>query len=281
MQPPPSAVTADLGGDVRELFGRLVRDGRSFDLSHPLAPGMPVYGPHAPYTLTLYRRHGDPHPRPRAGRSSFANELLVTSAHAATHIDALGHFSRDGRVHGGCPADQIETNAGLSRLDAAEIGPLWRRGLLLDVAGHRGVEVLPPGSPIGGTELGEIAAGAGITPEPGDVVLVRPGWARYWSDPPRFNDAAGGWPGPDDSAARWLIGHGVSVAGSDTPAFEAIPSPGDSVHALLLVDNGIHIVENLDLEQLAAGGVTEFLFVGLPLRLVGATGSPFRPLALC
>ncbi|MPY91735.1 MAG: cyclase family protein [Acidimicrobiia bacterium] len=270
----------DLGGDPRALFAGLVREGRSADLSHAMTPGMPVYGPHAPYTISLHRRHGDPHPRPRAGLSSFANELLVTSAHAATHIDAIGHFSRDGLVHGGCPAAEIETAAGLSSLDAGELGAMWRRGVLLDVARQRGVATLAAAEPIGAEELAAVAEAQGTEVVSGDVVLVRTGWARYWGEPERFNNAGAGWPGPGDGAARWLIERGVHTVGSDTPAFEAIPSPGDSVHALLLVDNAIHIVENLALEELAALGVHEFLFVGLPLRIVGATGSPFRPMAL-
>jgi kynurenine formamidase len=270
----------ELGGDPRELFARLVREGRSADLSHPMAPGMPVYGPHAPYTITLHRRHGDPHPRPRAGRSSFANELLATTAHAATHIDAIGHFSRDGLVHGGCPAAEIETAAGLSRLDAGELGVVWRRGVLLDVAGQRGVPVLPAAEAIGGDELAAVAAAQGTALEAGDVVLVRTGWAQYWEQPERFNNAGAGWPGPDDTGARWLVEQGAAIVGSDTPAFEAIPSPGDSAHAILLVDNAVHIVENLAPEELAAAGAHEFLLVGLPLRIVGATGSPLRPLAL-
>ena len=271
----------ELGEDAQRLFSALVRRGEAYDLSHAMAPGMPVYGPHPPYSITMYRRHGDPHPVPRAGRSSFANEQIVTSAHAATHIDALGHFSRDGRVHGGHPAGDIETAVGLTALDASAIGPLWRRAVLLDVAGHRGVDTLDAAEPIGADELAEVAATADVEVGAGDVVLVRTGWARYWSQPDRFNNAGAGWPGPDDTAAHWLIDHQVFAAGSDTPAFEAIPSPGDSVHALLLVDHGIYIIENLNLEELAAEAVTELLFVGMPLRIVGATGSPFRPLALC
>ena len=258
------------------MFG--FSDGcQTFDLAHQMTPTMPVYGPHPPYSISLYRRHGDPHPVPRPGGSSFANEQLVTSTHVGTHIDALGHFSRDGLLHGGCPADQVETANGLTDMDAAKIPPLVCRGVLLDVAGHRGVDHLGPAEPITGGELEQVADGVSIVP--GDAVLIRTGWARFWSDPVRFNNAGKGWPGPDDSGAHWLIDQGVVAAGSDTPAFECIPSPGDSVHALLLVDSGIYIIENLDLEALAAAGAREFTLVALPLPIVGATGSPIRPLA--
>lgn len=275
------ADTATFGPDVAELFGRLVRRGASYDLSHEIAPGIPVYGPHAPYTITPHRRHGDPHAGPRAGGSSFANEVLVTSSHIGTHVDAIGHFSRDGLVHGGCPADQIETHAGLTHLDATEIAPYWRRGVLLDVAGFRNVDALGGAEAISAEELAATAAHRGVTIGAGDVVLVRTGWARHWNDAVRFNNVGGGYPGPDDSAAHWLVDCGVHSVGSDTAAFECIPSPGDSVHAILLVDNAVHIVENLNLERLAADGIYEFLFVGLPLRIAGATGSPLRPIAMC
>jgi kynurenine formamidase len=266
-----------LGGSV---VGDMVLTGKTYDLSHELRPGMPVYGPHPPYSISMYRRHGDPHPAKRAGGSSFANEQIVTSTHVATHIDALGHFSRDGLLHGGCPADAAESVHGLSSGDAAEIGPLIRRGVLLDVAAARGVDHLQGGDAITGDELDDIAAGTTSGVRPGDIVLIRTGWAQLWDDAARFNNAGAGWPGPDDSGAHWLVGRGVVAAGSDTPAFEAIPTPGDSVHAILLVDAGVYIIENLNLEELAGAGISEFLFIALPLPIVGATGSPVRPLAI-
>jgi kynurenine formamidase len=272
---------AAFDADAVTLFAELVRRGASYDLSHAIAPGIPVYGPHAPYTITPHRRHADPHATPRAGASSFANEVLVTSSHIATHVDAIGHFSRDGLVRGGCPAEDIETHAGLTRLDATEIAPYWRRGVLLDVPSFRGVSALGGAEAITADELVAVADAQGVAVRAGDVVLVRTGWAQHWSDPVRFNNVGGGYPGPDDSAAHWLVGQDVHSVGSDTAAFECIPSPGDSVHAILLVDHGVHIIENLNLEQLASEAVHEFLFVALPLRIAGATGSPLRPIAMC
>ncbi|MDQ6691777.1 MAG: cyclase family protein, partial [Candidatus Dormibacteraeota bacterium] len=125
----------------------------------------------------------------------------------------------------------------------------------------------------------------GVQVEEGDAVLFRTGWpvGRY-----EDQDAFVGWPtgvpGPDASAARWLAEHRVRVTGSDTIAYEWL-APGAAharlpVHVLLLVEAGIHIIEVMDLEELARDRVREFLFVCSPLKLVGATGSPVRPLAL-
>ncbi len=78
---------------------------------------------------------------------------------------------------------------------------------------------------------------------------------------------------------EWLSNHGIFAAGSDTVAFEHVPSNME-VHVHLLVERGIHIIECLNLESLAEAGVKEFLFVALPLKIRGGTGSPIRPVAV-
>ena len=111
------------------------------------------------------------------------------------------------------------------------------------------------------------------------MVLLRTGWARYFEDARQFvNDTR--LPGPGLAAARWLSAQGIFAAGSDTVAFEKSPVAAMPVHVHLLVESGIHIIECLNLEELAADGVTEFLFVGVPMKIRGATGAPVRPLAI-
>lgn len=91
-------------------------------------------------------------------------------------------------------------------------------------------------------------------------------------------------PGPGEDAARWLADRHVRLAGGETIAFEQIPAGAGHrrlpVHRVLLVEAGIHIVETMQLTPLLEAGATEFLFVLTPLRIVGATGSPVRPLAV-
>lgn len=265
---------------ARSVFDAVVRSGKLVELSHAMDADMPVYPYHAPYTLSLHRRHGDPHPRPRMAGSSLANEIVVMSAHTSTHIDALGHFSRCGLVHGGARAESIETARGLSRLDATDIGPIWRPAVLFDVARLRGVDVLQSADEITPADFERCVKDHGVALEPGDLALVRTGWTRHWRNSPLFNGSQGGLPGPGRDGTQWLLDHGIGMVGSDTPAFEVIPSVGDSVHAMLLVDRAIHIIENLDLEALASERPGRFLFVGLPLRMAGATGSPLRPIAV-
>ena len=127
-------------------------------------------------------------------------------------------------------------------------------------------------------------AAAGVELRPGDVVLIRTGWGRYWHEAGRFFDTARGIPGITVEAATWLADRRVSMVGADTPGVEHISQLAKfgalPVHRLLLVDKGIHLLETADLEELSAMAVREFVFVATPLRLRGASGSPVRPLAL-
>jgi kynurenine formamidase len=183
-------------------------------------------------------------------------------------------------VHGGAKAQAIETARGLSRLDVTDIGPIWRPAVLFDVARWRGVDALAAAEEVTPADLEGCARRDALELQPGDIALVRTGWSRHWRDSAFFNGSRGGLPGPGRDGAQWLVDRGVSMVGSDTPAFEVIPSVGDSVHAMLLVDRAIHIIENLQLDDLAGRGARRFLFVALPLRIAGATGSPLRPIAV-
>lgn len=250
---------------------------RLVDLGQPLFTGMPCSPNHPGFRLALQRRHGD-QVRPDGG--SAANEIIVTGGHVGTHIDALAHVSHDGLLHGGVPADDVQRGGRMSTLGAEHIPPMLARGVLLDVAGPR---VLSAGYGVTADDLREAAALAGVEVRPGDVVLVRTGWARYFSDAATYLGQDSGVPGVTEGAARWLAERGVLATGADTTAYERIP-PGAGhrvlpVHRILLVENGIYIIEHLDLEQAAREGLTEFTFVLAPLRIVGGTGSPVRPLA--
>jgi kynurenine formamidase len=162
------------------------------------------------------------------------------------------------------------------------VRPIVGRGLLLDVAAHRAVSELLPADGIGAEELEAIAEAEGISIRPGDCILVRTGWGRHWSDPGRYISARTGVPGPTGQACRWLSERQVALVGADTPTFEHFDpvAPALPGHLSLIVEHGIYIAENLNLEELSAERVYEFEFVCLPLKIVGGTGSPVRPIAI-
>lgn len=265
--------------DSKLLCG-IAGDAGLYELSHAMAPSMPVYHQHIPYSLALHRRHGDPHPTKRQDGSSFANEVIVTSGHSGTHIDALGHFSRNGCLHGGIKVSEVETRDGYRELNAADIPPIVQSAVVLDVAAAKGVDCLKPAEEISVADLEKALSLSASEIRPGDAVLIRTGWSKYWSDAEMFIGRRGGMPGPGEAAARWLVSRGACLVGSDTPGFECLPTPGNSVHAIMLVDEGIHIMENLNLEEIAQARKPRVIFVALPLRLAGSTGSPIRPIAI-
>jgi len=264
---------------VDQTLSNIALNARIYDLAQPYFVGMPHHPSHPPYLFSLTKKHGDMHSP--AGHSSAADAIAMGS-HVGTHIDGFGHFSCGGRLHGGHTAADVQSYAGGLTVHTAEgIAPIVRRGVLLDAAGPDGV--LPEDAVLTADVLRRIAEEHGSVIGEGDVVLIRTGWAQYWEDATRYINAMHGTPsgpGPDLSGAQWLSSHGIFAAGSDTVAFERVPSHDMPVHIHLLFECGIHIIEALDLEALARDKVYEFLFVGAPLKLRGGTGAPLRPLAL-
>jgi kynurenine formamidase len=260
---------------------QLATAARVYDLGHALDPAMPVSPNHPGYRMALLRRHGD---MMRTDGGSAANEMIVMGGHTGTHLDALAHVSHDGKLHGGLNAYQMQTGGRFAELGIETVAPIVCAGVLLDVAGHRGVDALPAGEPIGADELRAVARAEGVQLPTSGAVLVRSGWSRHWSHPPTYLGHESGVPGPDVTAAEWIAAARPIVTGHDSMAYEHLP-PGAGhallpVHRVLLVEAGTHIIENVDMEQLAVDRVYQFLFVCLPLKFTGATGSPVRPIAL-
>jgi kynurenine formamidase len=271
----------------------LVRSGRVFRLARDRFPGMPLFPGHPPFQVLSYRTPqgiraaGDrPWGPVNDAGLGYMSELVLGSQHTGAHIDAHAHMTvgEDDRWHGGTARTQLGDFGPLTG-DATEIPPLWRRGVLYDVPGFRGVAALPAGAPVDAAELRAIEAEHGVAAGGGDVALVRTGYLGGWPDPEALARHRGA--GPDISAARLLAGRGVVAVGSDTETFEVQPAPDPGepanpqpVHTLLLIEEGIYIMESLDLEALAAAEVREFLFVALPLAIRGATGSMIDPVAV-
>jgi len=249
------------------------------DLAQPLHAGIPVSPSHPGYKHALLRRHGD---AVRVDGTSGANDLLMLGTHTATHMDALAHISHDGLLHGGVSAAEAQVGGRYLEHGIHTVPPVVAPGVLLDVPAALGVTRLEAGYAVTPDDL-ERALGDRTVPA-GAALLVRTGWAQLWDSPADFLSHDGGVPGPNEAAAIWLAAHSPTVVGSDTTAFEHIPAgegharlPG---HRVLLVESGIPILEMLALESLAEVDPERFTFVAAPLRLVGATGSPLRPLAL-
>jgi kynurenine formamidase len=251
------------------------------DLAQPIHPGIPYSPNHPGFRHALLRRHGD---HVRVDGTSGANDLIVMGTHTATHIDALAHISHDGQLHGGISAADDQRGGRFEKTGIHTLQPIVAPGVLFDIPSAIGVDRLPAGYAVTVRDLHLAIGGAEASVAPGSVALIRTGWAQLWDQPDAFLSHEDGVPGPDEEACLWLAQRGFAAVGSDTTAFEHIPAgegharlPG---HRVLLVEHGIPIVEMLNLEELAAQQPAQFLVVLAPLKLVGATGSPIRPLAL-
>jgi kynurenine formamidase len=265
------------------------RRGRAYDLSSGWWPGMPLAEGHPPFQVLTYR---SPAGQRNQGDVSFLqenplnfgwiSELLMCTMHTGTHIDALAHTTcgPDAAWHGGHSSHTELGDFGPLNHDASELPPLVTRGVSLDIPGALGLEQLAPSQPVGPAELERACERQGVEPRAGDVALVRTGTMLHWPDAARLPPGAG----LSFEGAVWLADRGVVAVGGDTAALEVDPSgrPGDPqpVHRTLIYERGIPILEWVYQEELARDGVSEFLFVCLPLTVKGATGSLVRPLAI-
>jgi kynurenine formamidase len=272
----------------------LIKEGRMVSLSGVRFTGMPLFPGHPPFQVLNYRT-------PRGMRVAGAKpwgpvndaglgymaEYVMGTTHSGAHMDALAHMTVGDDNHwfgGGC-TDTHLTDHGPVFGDASKMPPFFTRGVLIDVAGHRGVSALDAGEPISVAEVEEICAMQNTPVKPWDVVLFRTGYLSLWPDGVAMAKHRGA--GPDVGVARWMLERGVVAAGSDTETFEVQPAPSlgpegnpQPVHTALLIENGVYIMESVDLEALAAAGIHEFCFVALPLKIRGATASMVDPVAI-
>ena len=278
-------------------FIRKVKEARLFDLSHVWDENSPIASVNPPYSMELNATHASTIGQ-FDGHLSFTSEVQHFSGqHGAPNIDAIGHIGRDGKLFGGVDAFASTSDTrGIGRsgvgahLDIAHYPKelLVNRGVLLDVARFiRGdLTPLPPGFEITAEHLQRTARAQKVELERGDTVLIRTGWGQHFTGDPHLY-AGTDSPGPSVDGAKFLLRHKASVVGNDTLTFEKRPplvfSPQFQifpVHMLLIADNGVSIIENFYLEELATARVYEFLLVVPPLKIRGGTGSALRSFAL-
>ena len=271
-----------------------MKEGRWFSLAASRFPGMPLFPGHPPFQVTAYRTPGgiraegaQPWGPPNEAGLGYMAEVVSATSHSGTHIDALAHMTvgPDNHWYGGGNTAEHLTDWGPSVGDAEKLPPFFTRGVLLDAAGYRGVEALPAGSPIDAIEMQAIAEWEGVEVRKWDVVLIRTGYLAFWPDADTMEKHKTA--GPDLSAAEWLLERGVVATGTDTETYEVQPAPDrgepsnpQPVHTRLLIENGIYLIESAYLEEIGAAKVYEFLFVALPVKIRGATGSMMDPLAV-
>lgn len=279
----PDAVKESLGG---------VRHGRVFDLGLKVDTDSYLSPFHVKTSITSHRTARDF--KRELGLDpdgvSFNTSLIVISDHAGTQIDGLCHaaFGADDHVYNGFASAEIGGDHGLARCSVADMPPIVLTAVLVDVAGFVGVPNLEAGFAIGPDLLSRSLDAQGIDIAAGEAVFVRTGSLRHWGDAGGDHAALAG---PDTAgltlaSARWLVEEkGAILIGTDTSTVEVVPpSDGEGfspVHAYLLVEQGVHMAELHDLEEIAEAGVRRFCYIALTPKLRGTTGGfAMRPLAV-
>jgi kynurenine formamidase len=220
----------------------------------------------------------------------FNDDYIMMPLQAATQWDALSHVYYEGQIYNGYSSDSV-TSFGATRnsIDrVAAIGQIVGRGVLLDVARHKGVDYLPARTVVVPEELDATADAQGVEVVPGDIVLVRTGWWRRFLETRDGDEWALESPGLGWRCAEWLRAREAAAVASDNIAVEVSISEWDGVvlplHMLTLRDMGMMLGEMWNLEALAAECANDrkfdFLLSATPLLISGAVGSPINPVAI-
>ena len=268
---------------------RLVTAGKIYELGQVYEQGMPLYGARS-YSMVL------PAKKPARGENRLVSNEEFLSAQigqVGTQFDGLGHIGEevtmaDGGVehvfYNGFTSKEMDTPSGLQALGVEHTKSIVTHGVLIDIAGYKGVQRLSNSYEVTVDDVLGALERQGMSAadvRPGDAVLFRYGWSSLWDQPEAYNLNP---PGIGLAVARWVSEREVTMVGSDSWPTEVIPNPNSNlafpVHQELMMKNGIFNLENMQFDELVADGVNEFLFIVTPIQFKGATGSPARPIAI-
>ena len=257
---------------------KLIRSGEVIELGHVLRQGMPLQATRQ-FNVHVKRTFMNPQPNQRG-----SNEELVTTelGQVGTQFDGFAHQTHGDGLYNCFKVSEVATRTGFTKLGIEKVGSLITRGVLIDIAGLKGVETLPQDYEITPQDLQEALSKQRLKLEPGDAVIINTGWGRLWGkENARYMS---GSPGIGIAAGEWLVKQDPMLVGADTGPVEVSPNKDKQVslpiHQMMLVVNGIHLLENLKLDELSANKVYEFAFIIQPLKIFGATGSTVAPIAV-
>ena len=270
---------------------RLVRTGRIYEVGQVYEKNMPSFGQR---TYALLSPGSPTYSFPGANSLVANDEFLCAEiGQVGTQFDGPGHIGMrmsmaDGAVkdvyYNGFTGDEMYNPYGLQKLGVENVKPIVTRGILIDVAGYAATESLPNRYEVTVEDVRGALEKQGMSESdlrPGDALLFRFGWARYWTNPSRYSHEP---PGIGVEVAKWVVERKASMVGGDQGGTEVQPASNpelsNPVHQELIMKNGIFNLESLTLDELARDQVYEFLFVFTPIRFKGATGSPGRPIAI-
>ena len=257
---------------------RLIKTGQVFELGRVLNESMPIQGTR---TFELHTKRTTMNPG--SNRRGSNEEMVVAEiGQVGTQFDGFSHQTIGDSLYNCIKVDDVATRTGFTKLGIENVGAIVTRGVLLDVAAAKGVEMLPDTYEISVADLQAALQKQSLTLQPGDAVIVHTGWGKLWGkDNGRYMKVN---PGLGAAAAEWIAKQDPILVGADTAPVNVTPSPdpqlSNPVHQIMLVVYGIHLLENMRLDELAAARAYEFALMVQPLKLQGATGSTVAPIAI-
>lgn len=264
----------------------LVREGKVFDLGIPFGPGGPQPGGGRINPVLLFSETGADQNFP--GAFHYADDYVFMPLQSASQWDGLAHVFYDDRLYNGFPASDVSPHGARHLSIERQAKGIAGRGVLVDVARHRGVDWLDAGDAIGPGELEATLTAQGTELRGGDILAVRTGWRRKFVADGDAASFMAGEPGLGLACCEWLHAHDVAAVCSDNWAVEVLPGEVDGeilpVHMVLIRDMGMTLGEMLDFEELAedcaADGRHDFFLAAPPIKFRRAVGSPINPLAI-
>jgi kynurenine formamidase len=256
---------------------RLIRTGEVFELGQVLSPTMPFFGTRR---FDIYTKRTVMNP---GSNSRGSNEEMVVGeiGQVGTQFDGFSHQTIGGSMYNCFKLDETATRTGFTKLGIERVGALMTRGVLLDIAALKGAEILPDTYEITVADLQAALKRQNQTLQPGDAVIIHTGWGRLWGkENARYTKSS---PGIGVAAAEWLARQDPMLVGADNWGVgvspDVDPRVNNPIHQIMLVVNGIHLLENLKLDELAARRAYEFALIVQPLKIQGGTGSTVAPIA--
>jgi len=261
---------------------RLVTKGKSYRLGIETNKDTPAYPPRT-FNITIVQ------PGQNAGntlgptKTTYNDDMINGWAGIGSQLDGLGHIGIDNLYFNCNKGPDFAMTDGLKKLGVENVPAIATRGVLLDMAGYFNTDIVKEGTPFNRAEIEGAMKRQGIKSiDKGDVVLFYTGWLKLiGKDNKRFGSAA---PGLGRDGARYLASLGVAIIGSDTWSFEVVPFEKDAgvfeVHQILIPRNGIHILENINTEEMVKDQAWEFLFTLGPARITGGVQAIVNPIAI-
>ena len=268
----------------------LVKDGTTVSCARPITTEIQ---PDTSFQVQRYMvdsgegRETDPPERRlvRRGASEFIG--MVFHGQTITHIDALSHYSWQGKLYNGKPANLITSREGAQShsIEVASQG-IVTRGVLLDIPLLKGKNWLEPNEPVMPEDLEAAEGLEGVNVDEGDILLVRTGNYKMRLETGRVPNTQP-MTACQVACTPWFKERGVAMLGTDTsndirPShYATVTAP---LHTVSLVTLGMWLIDNANLEDLADKcrqlGRYEFMLSLGPLIMRNVTGSPVNPIAI-